>query len=168
MASKVQRAILEADRKGYDVDKKGNVISPYSGRKLKYYDSGGYFQFCISLEGERTTIKVHRFIGYKKFGTLIFKKGIHLRHLNSDSKDNSWNNISYGSQSENKMDKPASVRLRVARVAARKNRKLTYEEAEQLREDHRAGFSYKELREIYGITKSAISYIVNYKTYSCP
>ena len=60
---------------------------------------------------------VHRLVGYYKFGEKIFDKNFEIRHLNSNSKDNSFDNIGIGSHSENMLDVDKATRVERAKHA---------------------------------------------------
>lgn len=154
--------LLEAVEKGYKVSPEGEVVG-LSGKLRKLsLSSSGYQRF--NLRGLRQ-VAVHRLQAYQKFGEKIFEPGIVVRHLNGNPLDNSWDNITIGSQSDNMLDIPQYNRLSQSLKAAAKLRKLSNEEVLNLRKDREDGFSYLQLTEKYGICKSTISYIVNKKTY---
>ena len=163
------RVIVELYKRGYRCNKEGEIISA-RGTNLKFYSGlREYFTFnvrCIKISRVRKvySIRAHRFIAYCKYKEKLFEVDC-VRHLNGDPLDNSWDNIVIGSFSENSMDIPEELRLEKARNAARVLRKLTEDEVKQLRSDREEGFKYSELCDKYGISKSAVSYIVNRKTY---
>lgn len=88
-----------------------------------------------------------------------------VRHLDGDPKNNSVTNIAIGTHSENMMDVDPEVLRQKALHAASYRRSLTEDEVEELREFRRQGATYKQLCARFGIAKSTVSYIVNYKTY---
>lgn len=156
-----------AFNKGYWVDSLGNCFSP-SGEKIGYFcPNSQYEQIKVAVAtGKQRHIAVHRLQAYQKYGEKIFEPGVHVRHLNSNTFDNSWDNIAIGSASDNMMDKTPEVRQSAALAGSRVRRKLTWEEMEQLRQEHKAGDSYRVLCARYSLAKSTVSYIVNNKTYN--
>lgn len=92
-------------------------------------------------------------------------EGTVVRHLDNDPHNNALENIGIGTQKQNMYDRPAAERIAHAKKAARRRRKLTDEQAVELRAEHEAGHGYTYLREKYGVSKSTVSYIVNNKTY---
>ncbi|MFE7083642.1 HNH endonuclease [Priestia megaterium] len=84
-----------ASRKGYSINKDGEVINPkgkiVKGSILKSKKSF-YKTFGIAFNGISRPILVHRFIAYKKFGDIALKAEC-VRHLNGNSLDNRPNNI---------------------------------------------------------------------------
>lgn len=112
---------------------------------------------------------VHRLVVFEKFGEDMYAPGLEVRHKDNNFENNSWGNLLLGNKSQNMMDKPPEERkriARIARIAALAQRKLSEGEAQQLRNDHVAGLSYRQLMKKYGIAKSTVSYIVNKRTYS--
>mgnify|MGYP003477962981 FL=1 len=155
-------ALLEAVRVGYKVDEEGNVF--YKKRKhnlstnttTKYY----YISRRILIDGKSVSkqVSVHRLVAHQRYGEEIFKKGVHVRHLNGNKKDNSKDNILIGTASENNMDKPSDVRMKMALRATSFVKKHNHEEIIKL---HIEGLSYKQIAEKLNIkSKGTISFII--------
>lgn len=170
--SKTNKALLEAYNKGYRVNKNGNVIG-LKGIELSPKIKNGYKKFCTRLEsGGRYIVNYHRLQAYQKFGDKIFEEGIVVRHLNGDSLDNSWENISIGTNSDNCLDKHPVVRKEVAINAARvmQNNIRTYEDRCKIYEDLKNKVSYKDIMKNHNISsKGTLSFMKNksleYKEY---
>lgn len=97
----------------------GGVI--YNGKLLKgYTDSDGYYSVFIM----GTSIPIHKFISYIKFGDIAITRGIVTRHLNDNNADNSWDNIGIGTVKDNWYDMPVTKRKQ---IMAKVNSKLTRE-----------------------------------------
>jgi len=156
-----------ASNLGYQVDKHGNCFSP-KGKKVGYLcTTKDYYCVKVTVTGRlQCHVPIHRLQAYQKFGESIFEDGIHVRHLNGIPTDNSWNNIAIGSASDNMMDKTPEVRQSAALAGSRVRRKLTWEEMEQLRQEHKDGDSYRVLCSRYNLAKSTVSYIINNITYN--
>ena len=160
-------AVLEAAKRGYKVEKNGEVFAPNGKRLVAPVDpSKGYRRFTIRCDGKFLAVRVHKLVAFQKFGSAAFRKGIEVRHLDGNRINNTWSNIAIGTPHENQMDKPSSVRRAVALNAASKLRKLTESELRRFRSLREQGWTYKELGKEFGLSKSTISYIVNRKTYS--
>lgn len=169
------RATVEAYDKGYRVNDKGEVISPTEyKRKPQPYTrkgkkAGTYYRFTISMScGRKTTVNYHQLAGYQKFGKAALAEGTVVRHLDGNSENNKLSNFALGDNVDNYMDQPEETIIARAKHAASFKRKLTMDQARQLREDRKIGMTYRELGERYGIPKSSISYIINNKTYPEP
>jgi len=162
-------AVKIAYEKGYRVDEEGNVIS-HTGNKLKvsivnkkdipYYSFSVYMG--VSNNHKRTAkLRVHKLQAYQKFKEQLFNPGIVVRHLNSNSLDNSYDNITIGTQSENMMDKSKESRLYWAKNASKNLRRFTDAEIKQIREEHKNGFSYRILSERWKCSKSQLSFFLS-------
>lgn len=163
-----QAALLEAYQKGYRVDDLGNVSSENTD-KLKVWKSHKhgvkYFYFGVKYQGKKCNIPVHRLQAFQKFGTKLFDPGIQVRHLDGDSYNNRFENIAIGTQSENMMDRPEEQRIRLAKNAAKHKRKWSDEEIEKIKKMRESGHTYKQIRAVYPMALSTLSYILNGKTY---
>ena len=158
--SKLNTNLLFSYKKGYRVTKEGRVI----GVKGKFLSSiplnrAGYHFFSIRYNEERRIILTHRLQAYQKFGDKIFEEGIMVRHLNGDPRDNSWDNIAIGTQSDNMMDIPKEISLRTGRNASSF---VKIHNHEDIIKDRKKGMTYSELMKKYNISsKGTISFIIN-------
>jgi len=160
--TKTDEYTVEAKRKGYYVDKEGNIYSP--NKKLALMKAQDRYKFTIRYFGKRVVIPVHRFVAYLKFGDKVFE-GVDVRHLNSNSLDNSWDNIELGSHSDNMMDVPKERRIQRAIHASKKIRRFNDDEVKQILTDRENGMKYKDLCEKYNTSKSTLSYFFNNAQY---
>ena len=148
---------------GYRVTECGKVVNP-RGKELKgTLNDRGYPMFHPTHRG--TSIPVHKLAAYQKFGSAMYKPGIQVRHKVNEPGNASPSNLLLGTQSQNEMDKSLETRVRVAKIATQSRLKLTDSEAIQMRVDHDNGDSYRVLMKRYGVTKTAVSYNINRKTY---
>lgn len=157
--SKYNKTLLNAVAKGYTITNKGNVF--YRGKKRKLKPDGrGYLFISIRLfDGRSANLRIHKLQAFKKYGTKMFEDSIQVRHLNGDSSDNHYDNISIGTQSENTMDIPPEKRLQKAMHATSFWRKYN---PVDIRKDYRNGIGYKSLMNKYGISsKGTLWYILN-------
>lgn len=166
---KLNKALVEAYRKGWRVTDDGVLLHP-NGKKAKTYIDRWDRErssTAISLPGVKgyQNVMVHRLAAYQWFGPIIFETGIQVRHLNNDSRDNARCNIAIGSQSENMMDIDPEERKKKAIHAASFLRSLSSSQAQSLINDRAAGMKYKDLMGKYSVAKGTVSYIVNGKTY---
>jgi hypothetical protein len=155
MKSKKDIAIIESVKRGYY---ENNGVIFYKGRKLKQTLYGKYYQFGIRIDNKVIRILIHRFIGYKKFGDMIFDKKLQIRHLDSNSLNNTYENIGIGTAKENANDKSPEVRMRVALNASSFSKKHNHEEIIKL---HKEGYPYSKIMEKLNIkSKGTISFII--------
>lgn len=143
--------------KGYYVDKKGDVFNK-DGKSISLSSNNkgtGYKSFNIRVNGSNPTRSfVHRLQAFQKFGDVIFKEDMVIRHLNGDSLDNSFENIGIGTLSDNMLDIPKEKRVL--------NASNPKHDHEKIIQDFKNGYTYKEIMEKYGITsKGTVSFIVN-------
>jgi hypothetical protein len=109
-------------------------------------------------------ILAHRFIAYQKFGNKIFDKTLMIRHLNGNSLDNSWDNLELGTNQDNQMDIPKDKRIQRSSKGGKASKKFSFEEIDQIREEHQSGLSYSELMIKWNISsKGTMSHIINHE-----
>lgn len=163
--SKARQRCMIAKLRGYTADQDGEIFSK-TGKKLATSKGGGrYAYFTIIVNGENKPVRVHQFVAFLKYGRKALASNVVVRHKDDNPDNNTFANIRIGTQSDNMMDQPRSVRIKRARHAARSTRKLTAAQMRDLLADHEAGIPYSKLMIKYGIAKSTVSYIVNGKTY---
>ncbi len=162
--SKQSRGILYAKVLGYHVESDGTVKSPFS-QKAGYVAKTGYVYVTVEFEGGDVKIPIHRLAAYQKFGDLIFNTGNVVRHLDGNPSNNSYDNLALGSQSDNMLDRSEDSRREHAKKGAKVLRKLSDQQVVTLRADRARGLTLNQLCDLYGLSKSTVSYIVNGKTY---
>ena len=162
--SKTKQAVIEAYERGYRIKEDGSMINP-KGKPvrgwIKRWRGMEYRHHTITIgsrsDGKRNhySFGFHRLAGLQKFGREEFIKDLHIRHLNSDSLDNSLANIGIGTASQNMMDKPKDQRVAIARIASSHIQRKDWPEIEA---DRKEGMSYRALAEKYGLSKGTLSY----------
>ena len=160
--SQAQAALIRAYEKGYRV--KDNVV--YGIHKKEPLKLGcsqsGYLFFNLKIGRKTHKVFLHRLVAYEKYQEKLFEIGIVVRHLNGNSKDNSFNNICIGSQTENMLDRDPSQRLNHAIKASSCMRKYTQDQVTQIKAEHSNGLGYKALMEKFNISsKGTLHYILN-------
>lgn len=169
--SKMDEALIEASRAGYEVMDDGQVIAP-SGRyrtlcgKIRGQGRTAQYLYFTITTGSREdntratrTVMVHRLSAYQKFGDDMFREGVQVRHLDNNEQNNAPANLCLGTGSVNMMDRPPEVR---SAHAGKAHRKYTDEQIVEMVEMHKAGKTYKEIMARFGIkSKGTVSYIMN-------
>ena len=155
MLSKNNQTTVCAYEKGYRVIDGLVYNSNNKLIKLRVKKRGNYKVFNISFKGKSKPVLVHRLMAYQKYGTAVFEKGIHVRHLNNNAQDNSYDNIVIGTAKDNNLDKPALDRIYYARQA---HRKFNDEFLTELKKDYQNGLTYKELQVKHKISSGSLSY----------
>lgn len=150
--------IIYAYNKGYRVLSDGTLINK-NGKILKpSIRSSYYFATSLRYYGKLKQINVHRLQAYQKFSDKIFVKGIEVRHLNGNSKDNSWDNIGIGTASENQMDIKQEIRISRATYASSFIKKHNHEEIYDFYKNNK---SYKLTMEKFNISSNGtLNYII--------
>lgn len=149
-----------AYEKGYRVTKEGQLLNP-KGEKIGSIDANGYKTTTIRINSKNVIIKTHRLQAYQKYGDKLFEDGIVVRHLNGNSLNNSWDNISTGTQVENLKDIPLKQRQLNALQSAHKRIKHSKEFVDELKKEYRVLKSYAELSRKYNIATSVIWNLIN-------
>ena len=148
--------------KGYRVDKNGNVFTKEGKKRTLHLSNKGYYTFGIrGREGKNFTIYVHKLCSFQKFGKDSLEPGIHTRHLDGNSKNNSSFNIAIGTAKDNTMDIDPAVRKRTGQNAANHKRRFSDKEVEEIRQDHLNGKTYNEISKERKICKSQLSYFLS-------
>jgi hypothetical protein len=94
-------------------------------------------------------------MAYQKYKEMALSNGIQVRHLNGESLDNSYHNISIGTQSENQMDIPSQIRYDRSSRAGSAASPHNWAEIDEYRN---AGASYGDILKRYGVPKGTLSY----------
>lgn len=152
--------IILADKKGYKLNKKGEVIGIYGSVLSLQLNNKGYLYFNIRDGGKKCVkVLVHRFRAYKKFGDKMFKKGIVVRHLDGNPLNNDWDNIDIGTQSENMLDRPKEE---LYKQAVKASLYAKVHEHEDIIKYYEKCKSYKKTMKEFNITsKGTLHFIIN-------
>jgi hypothetical protein len=152
--------------RGYHVDGDGVLWSHTGNRMNPGPGSTGYPRFTVvTPDGSRRAVMVHRLVGLQKFGDLVFRADLEVRHLDNNKFNFRPDNIGIGTGSENQMDRPVDARKTHAIAAATTLRSLTDPEVLEMRRLHAAKVPYRVLRARFGVSKSTVSYVCTGRTY---
>lgn len=160
--NKTNETILIAYNKGYRVL---NGI-PYNPNGIVLNGSVNKSGYLTITPMHHKKIKVHRLVGYQKYGYKIFEKGIVVRHLDGNKLNNTDENIAIGTQRENMLDIPkykrVSKSIKGRNAALKKITLFTPQEMEEIRNFHNG--SYKETMKKFNIiSKGTLHRILNKK-----
>lgn len=118
----------------------------------------GYGEFKASSQ-HNTVVRSHRYAWQLTHGAIPF--GLCVMHECDNRGCVNPNHLKIGTQGENIRDMVAKGRHRRTEV------KLTFKDAEIIRKLYGTGeFTQKELGELYGVTKSQINHVVNYRRWN--
>lgn len=165
--SKHNRYVIAADEKGYVVEDDGRVRSPIGGHRGVRLGTTGYLQFTVKPEGERSakSVSVHRLAAYQKFGMAALMPGIHVRHLDGNPHNNRLDNIAIGTPHQNVMDRRPEDRKAHALKAAAAQRKISLEQAAEVRAARARGERTVDVARRFGIAESTVCDIVKGRIY---
>lgn len=167
--SKQGKAAKYAYAIGMRVTETGEVIGVRNKILHTYRSSHGKYAYrmvSVNMAGVgRTAFKVCYLQAYQKFGNKIYKANLHVRHLNGNSLDDSITNIDIGTPSENMLDKPRTLRIKAARIAAAKLRRFSMAEILRMRKQHACGSRLIDLSRKYNISKGHMHQILNKQIY---
>ncbi len=149
-----------AYEKGYRVTKDGQLIG-LSNKVVGCVNGRGYEHTGIKLNKKHINLETHRLQAYQKYRDKLYEDGIVVRHLNSNSLDNSWYNIAIGTQSDNQMDIPKEIRTRRAISAGKARIKYTKEFILKLIEEYKVIKNYSKLSKKHNINRSTIWRLIN-------
>lgn len=152
--------------KGYYVAYDGTFFGPRK-HKIKSICDTGYIKTYVYFykhEGKRKGKKLyaHRLQAYQKYGDKIFEEGIVVRHLDGDKLNNSYENIGIGTQLDNIYDMSKKQRIKRAMGSSRFS-EIEMQEIMNLRKN---GYTYKQIGELFKVSKSTLSYLFNKAYYS--
>ena len=152
---------IKAKRKGYRVTKKGDLIGP-NGLKLKCEKKNkGYKFFTMKVDKVSKNVFVHRLQAYQKFGNLIYKNNMQVRHLDNKRDNNSIENISIGHNRTNMLDRPKEDLLKSALHATSFTKKYDHE---KIKAYHNETKSYRKTMDKFNIkSPGSLHYIINKK-----
>lgn len=140
------------------------VLKSYESKVLKDVDNGrGYSQIRLYKNGKGITVKIHKLVA-ESF--LENPRGlIEINHIDGNKKNNSVENLEWITRKEN-ISHAIELGLFKNNGAYNINSKLTFEEAEEIRDRYSMGnITQKELANEFDIDRSQISLIVNHKAY---
>ena len=152
----------------YDISNHGKVRSlKYRGTEIKKdliltKNSVGYLVVGLFNEGIKQTKSVHRIV-LESFNPPKDKSLI-CRHLNGDQLDNRFENLAWGSHSDNQAD--TRLHGRVSQGQDVHNSKLTNTQAVDIRHEYsQKNSSHRTLAKKYGVAHSTIFKVLKNRTY---
>ena len=152
---------------GYRVTDAGTLVNGSGTLRADCPDDTGYrtvsmrLPVSAGLGNNPRRLYLHKLAAYQQFGESTFAKGIQVRHLNEDKRDNRPTNIGIGTQSDNSMDQPTEKRKRRAVHASKPLRRFSDDQMATILADRADGMTYKQLGVKYDVGKSTLSYLIN-------
>jgi hypothetical protein len=151
------------------VDEYGRVYGIRKELKIQYRTRDNYTIGTVGVQynSKMHKITVSRIVAYCKYGDSMFSKDIEVRHLNGNSKDNSFANIVLGTHYQNMMDVPKDIRYKRAKIAYSSCRKFSEDRKTEIRIFYASCKSYKSTMVKFDIVSTGtLQFILNKKQYS--
>lgn len=139
---------------GYFVSDNGKVFGQRGNVLTPAIDGGGYYHISLHKNKQSTTVKIHHIVTEAFWGP---KGGLHVNHKDGNKLNNNLSNLEYVTPSENKIH---AVQNNLA------NQKLIPSDIKhiiRLKEENKTS---TEIAEIYDVSISTISLILNGKTWA--
>lgn len=130
-----------------------------SGKELKRLCPYGYRILDIKSEGRAWPVKQHRLMYAYYHGLDSLLDGMTINHINGNKEDNRIENLEQVSFSDNARHSHSTG------LQPPPKRKITQEQAEEIRELNKRGIGQRPIAKLYGVTKNTIANIVHYKTH---
>lgn len=107
---------------GYSADPETGYVFGLSGQRLggkraKNQDYPTVRFYVSGLSRPDYTVPIHKVIAYVIWGWRAFAENTEVRHLDSNTENNSRTDLALGGSSANQLDKPPEVRSSAARIA---------------------------------------------------
>ena len=149
-------------QRGYSINKDGQCFNP-KGKLIKgRISTSGYYNSAVRVDKKCTPFYFHRFVAYTKFGDRIYKKGIEVRHLDGNSKNNKWDNIEIGTRRDNSLDIPIERRIEYALNATSAMKVYSDDLVKDIKAFRDKGATYKQIMDKFGISsKGTLHFILN-------
>lgn len=137
------------------VGRNGWVLPDKEWRKLNFNPPKDKYSY-ISYKGKK--VNLARLV-YAKFGKNELEEDLVINHIDGNKINNSIRNLELITQGENNRHRYQAL----GHKPVIGHFKLTFEIAELIRDEKQKGTSQNKLAKKYGIAKSTVSDIVNYK-----
>lgn len=144
----------------YKVSNNGDIINSNNRPLKQYEDNDGYKITSLYKDGKSKTYRVHR-LAYEAFNGKI-NNGNEINHLNFKRGDNRLSNLEVVTRKGNVVHSKDNMK----RAKNSRNSKVTPSEVKEIRALYESGdYTQIELAKRFGLKKSAMSNIVNYKNW---
>lgn len=151
--------------KRYRIYEDGRIWSYRSKRFLRQFiDNDGYIRHTLCVNNKRKNQTLHRWIYLAFIGDI--PKGKQVNHKDGNKINNSIENLEVMTHQQNVVHAWENG-LQKRRVGSKMwSSKLKEKDIQKIRSLYKKGHSQKEIGEMFGITQSNISHIVNSNTWS--
>jgi hypothetical protein len=161
------------DKEGYVAGDNGSIWSRWTERHpvlsdqwrplTQREDRKGYLRIAFGSRENRTAVMVHRLILLAFAGQP--EAGQEACHINSDRTDNRPANLRWDTHRANVQDSIEAGTFIVRRGIKNGRARLNEDDVRTIRERHAKGDAIKALARKFGLTPTAVRYIVQRKTW---
>ena len=147
----------------YSINENGVIINDKTRRVLKQkVNKRGYAYVTISINGKLKDISIHRAVAETFIPNPENKPQVN--HIDGDKLNNNVNNLEWCSAKDNMKH---AVENKLWDYAGTKNckSKLSKESLEEIKALNSQGFSSRKIADKFNVSKTAILYLLNGKTY---
>lgn len=144
----------------YKIKENGDIFNKYGEQLKTFVAKNGYLLCFLYIGGVRKAMLHHRLIA-KKFIPNPENKP-YVNHINGDKTDNRVSNLEWVTPKENAQH---SIKVLNKINKGGDQPKLNRLKAELIRHFYRLGKNKSELAREYGVQRTSISKIINYKSY---
>lgn len=145
--SKLKIMTVKAYERGYRISPCGKCFSPRNKEMSpSYHFKTGLYYARMNFSGSK--VYWHHLAAFQKYGEKWLYGSLLVRHLDGDSKNNSFLNIALGTKRDNTMDIPAEKRKRNLENAHAACRKFSDEQVRQIRERAKNETYYKIAKDL--------------------
>jgi hypothetical protein len=148
---------------GYEVSDKGEVFSSRRGTRKKKKPRkrwDGYFDVNLFLDGKWRKFLIHRLVLLSFIGPC--PRGYETRHLDGNKENNCLSNICWGTKEENEEDKTAHGTRQSSKGEKNGNCFLSDLQVKEIRRRYASEkIRQSDLAKEYGVSQTAISFVIN-------
>ena len=148
----------------YFIYEDGTIVSLLTGKHItKRIDPRGYYQINLCINGKCKTFKLHRIIA-----TAFIANPNNLpcvNHIDGNKLNNSLSNLEWVTYSDNTKHAVKTGLIHPAKGLDTNNGRFNETEIKKIRQLACTGMTYREIANLYSVSKGSIQQIVNRNTY---
>ena len=158
---------IKGYEKYYMISNLGRVKSLRTGKILKKrLTFDGYVKVTLTINYESKDFRVHRLVAEHFIPNPEGKETVN--HIDGNKENNSVDNLEWATRSEQLYHAYKLGTKKSQKGCSNVNSKLTEDDVREIRKSYKKGikgYGYQALANKYGVDKTTIANIVNYRTY---
>ena len=149
----------------YIIYKDGRILSLLTGKMIsKRINTKGYYAVNLCINGQCKTYALHRLVA---ISFLDNPRNLpQVNHKDGNKLNNKLENLEWVTAKENVVHAIKTGLVNTARGKRTKNGRFEKEDIDKIRDLHCKGLSFQKIANRYNVSKSAIQFIVERKTYA--